>query len=127
MRMLHVGIGASGEGNADLFFQELLGLEKAAPIPLAAGMAERIFAVGRDMAIVNYTAAGIRFEVFIDPLYSAPERSVLHACFEVDDLEALVVRCAALGLEVNRVPKGDRVVTFIRDRDGNLYEVKEGS
>jgi hypothetical protein len=28
-------------------------------------------------------------------------------------------------VEVNRVPKGDRLLTFVKDYDGNLFEIKE--
>ena len=125
MRMLHVGLGASSERNADLFFQELLGLAKAAPVILPAELGRGIFAIDRELFIINYTAEGIRYEVFIDPLYRAPEPTVLHSCLEVDDLAGFLARCGEAGLKVKRTPRGDSSVTFISDLDGNLYEVKE--
>lgn len=125
MRMLHIGLGASSERNADLFFQELLGLAKAAPVQLPAALCRGIFAIDRELTIVNYADEGARFEVFIDPCYRAPQRTVLHSCLEVDDLAGLLARCHGAGLKVNRTPKGDSLVTFICDLDGNSYEVKE--
>jgi hypothetical protein len=32
-----------------------------------------------------------------------------------------------MGVQVIRVPKGDRWLTFIQDFDGNLFEIKAGS
>ena len=125
MRLLHIGLGASSERNADLFFQELLGLAKAAPVQLSADLCRSIFAIDRELFIINYSAEGIRYEVFIDPLYLAPAPTVLHSCFEVDDLAGFLTRCGEAGLKVNRTPRGDSSVTFISDFDGNLYEVKE--
>lgn len=125
MRMLHIGLGASSASNADLFFQKLLGLEKAAPVRLAAGLSRSIFAIDRELKIIHYTAEGIHFEVFIDPLYRAPERTVLHTCLEVGDQAGFLEKCGEAGLKVSRIPKGDSFVSFVSDLDGNSFEVKE--
>jgi hypothetical protein len=43
----------------------------------------------------------------------------------VKNIEEFVNRCEAMQVEVNRVPKGDRLLTFVKDYDGNRFEVKE--
>lgn len=125
MRILHIGVGASSEGNADRFFRDLLGLAKAEPYVLPAGLSRSIFAIERELAVINYSAEGVRCEVFVDPLYRAPAPTVLHSCFEVDDQAGLLERCAAAGLRVSRTPRGDSFVAFVADPDGNLFEIKE--
>ena len=125
MRILHTGLGASSERNADLFFQELLGLVKAAPVSLSAALCRSIFAINRELRVINYKAEGIHFEVFIDPLYRAPEQTILHTCLEVDDQAGFLKKCGETGLKVSRTPKGDSFVSFISDFDGNPYEIKE--
>jgi len=125
MRILHVGLGASCERNADLFFQGLLGLAKAAPVSLAVELCQGIFGINRELKLIHYKAEGIHFEVFIDPLYRAPEQTVLHTCLEVDDQAGFLKKCGAAGLQVSRTPKGDSSVSFVSDFDGNPYEVKE--
>jgi catechol 2,3-dioxygenase-like lactoylglutathione lyase family enzyme len=124
MRILHIGVGASSERNADLFFRELLGLAKTAPVTLAADLCRNIFAIDRELEVIHYQAEGIHFEVFIDASYRAPERTVLHACLEVDDQSGFLEKCSAMGLKISRTPKGDAFVIFISDLDNNLYEVK---
>ncbi len=124
MRMLHIGVGSSSERNADLFFRELLGLAKSEPYHLPAELSRAIFAIDRELTVINYSAEGIRYEAFIDPLYRAPEPTVLHSCLEVDDLAGFLARCGAAGLKVKRTPRRDSFVTFISDFDGNLFEVK---
>ena len=49
---------------------------------------------------------------------------IIHACLKVEDRDAFLARCEALAIEVIRVPKGEALLTFIRDDDGNLYEIK---
>jgi catechol 2,3-dioxygenase-like lactoylglutathione lyase family enzyme len=125
MRILHIGIGASCESNADLFFRKLLGLEKAVPMILSAELCRGIFAIDRDLRVINYKTEGVHIEVFIDPLYRAPEPTVLHSCLEVDDRAGFLERCGEAGLKVSRTPRGDSFVCFVSDLDGNLIEVKE--
>ena len=103
MRILHTAIGASCAGNADLFFSNCWALKRARP--LLSRNCRAIFAIDRELTIINYTAAGVRFEVFIDPSYRAPEQTVLHSCIEVDDQADFLRKCAANGLKVSRTPK----------------------
>jgi catechol 2,3-dioxygenase-like lactoylglutathione lyase family enzyme len=125
MRILHIGLGASSEKNADLFFQGLLGLEKTAPVCLAAELGRGIFAINRELKVINYKGEGIHFEVFIDPLYRPAEQTVIHACLELDDQPGFLKKYSEAGLKVSRTPKGDAFVIFISDRDGNLFEIKQ--
>ena len=45
-------------------------------------------------------------------------------CLEVADLESFLEKCRSLKVDVARIPKGDKILTFIRDFDGNLFELK---
>ena len=47
-----------------------------------------------------------------------------HACLAVDKLEALLQKCRKMGIEIVQIPKGDATITFIKDYDGNLFEIK---
>jgi len=125
MRILHVGFGASCERNADLFFQGLLGLEKSAPVTLSAELCQGIFTVQRELLLIHYNGPGIHLEVFIDPLYRAPEPTVLHTCIEVDDQARFLEQCGAAGLKTSRTPRGDGFVSFVHDFDNNLFEIKQ--
>jgi hypothetical protein len=65
----------------------------------------------------------MQFEVFVGAFPpQAPQ--VNHVCLKVADLEAFLTACREIGAQVIRAPKGDKVVIFIRDLDGNAFEVK---
>jgi hypothetical protein len=34
-------------------------------------------------------------------------------------------KCEKVQVEIIRVPKGESLITFIKDADGNLFEIKE--
>ena len=45
-------------------------------------------------------------------------------CRMIEDCDGFLARCEGHDVEIIRVPKGTSVLTFIRDYDGNLYEIK---
>ena len=123
MRLEHVALTYSSEQNSDRFFQQLLGLKKDAPKALAPSLARDIFDVDTELMMINYRGDGLHFEIFVtgQPLNS--EGRIGHVCLAVEDLNVFLDKCHSLGIEVNRVPKGDRILTFVRD-DGHLFEIK---
>ena len=123
MRLEHVALAYSSEQNSDRFFQQLLGLKKETPKALAPSLARAIFDVDTELMMVNYRGESLHFEVFVTGQTLNSERRIGHVCLAVEDLNAFLDRCHSLGIEVNQVPKGDRILTFVRD-DGHLFEIK---
>jgi catechol 2,3-dioxygenase-like lactoylglutathione lyase family enzyme len=48
-----------------------------------------------------------------------------HVSLGVPDLGSFLNRCRDAGATVIQVPKGHVFLTFVRDADGNLFEIKE--
>ncbi len=135
MNLLHVALACSSEENADKFYRGLLGLEKAGPKVLPSSLALEIFGIESDFTLINYMDESIHFEVFIKSGDASPGMTkkelidgrppIDHVCLAVEDLRLFLEKCSADGISVTRVPKGDTVVTFISDYDGNLFEIKQ--
>jgi len=121
----HVGLVCRSVEKADRFYGEFLGLEKSGPKILPAAPARELFGIDSDIPVLNYAGKGLHFEIFIlegDGPAAAPPA---HVCLETGDLEGFLERCAARGIPVIRARKGESWVTFVRDGDGNLFEVKQ--
>ncbi len=125
MDLLHVALSASSEDRADRFYVGLLGLKKAEPKILAADISRAIFGIDRETMVINYIGGAARFEVFVSPAAPTPIRRVEHTCIAVENLPEFLRKCETLQVEVIRVPKGESLITFIKDADGNQFEVKE--
>ena len=125
MDLIHVGLVSSTEERADRFFRDLLGLEKTRTSHLSRDLVGGLFGVDQDCAIAYYANESMTFEVFFTGWSEPSERRISHTCIEVADLAGLLARCREMGFEVREVPKGDKVVVFIADADGNLFEVKQ--
>jgi len=122
--LVHVALAVSSEDRADGFFARLLGLRKAEPKTVPAEVCRAIFGIGRPLTVINYTGEAAHFEVFLRPAAAPPARRIEHTCIAVENLPEFLRKCHELGVQSIQVPKGESFLTFIKDADGNLFEVK---
>lgn len=120
----HVAVTCSSEKKADRFYKNLLGLEKSGPKILASSLCMAIFRVDSELLMINYLGESVHFEVFITGHAADRKRQIEHICLKVDDLQCFLKKCDDLDIQVSQIPKGDRILIFIRDYDGNLFEIK---
>ena len=126
MLLKHVGLTCSIEDNADKFYRDLLGLNKSEPKILPADLSNAIFNIDRQLQIINYMNENLQFEIFITGERRNGFESIDHQCLEVDDLSIFIEKCRKMGVALSQIPKGDKTLTFIKDFDGNLFEIKGG-
>ncbi len=124
-RLVHDAIAVSSRRRADELFGELLGMEVVKTFEVGEDLARALFGRAARLDVVVYDGITGAVEVFIDPAMRPRDGQWDHLCLAVRDVAGWLRRAAARGMEVRRFPKGDREIVFVRDRDGNLYEIKE--
>lgn len=124
MRLHHVAVACSSQENAERFYGGVLGLGKTKESLLSEALAERIFHIAEKCQIIFYANETLSVEVFVpsSPVRTAP--SFAHLCLEVESRDEFIGRCREMGLAVNLIPKGESQLIFVRDYDGNLFEIK---
>jgi catechol 2,3-dioxygenase-like lactoylglutathione lyase family enzyme len=125
MLLRHVGLICSSEENSDKFYQDLLGLNKSEPKTLPSDLSKAIFNLDAELPIINYMDRNVYFEIFITSENKRNNLNIEHLCLEVDDLTGFIDKCRSLNVEITQIPKGDKTLTFIKDFDGNLFEIKD--
>jgi len=65
------------------------------------------------------------FEIFIDAHKTYDDKRIEHICLEFEDLGAFLTKCQQMAVKILKIPREDAVLTFIRDFDGNLFELKK--
>jgi catechol 2,3-dioxygenase-like lactoylglutathione lyase family enzyme len=125
MQFKHVALVSSSEEKSDRFYMNLLGLKKVNSKTIPSTLSKRIFNLDAELKIINYSNDNIHFEIFIDDKKRSKTNRIDHVCIQVDDLESFLEKCRAMALEILQVPKGDAFITFIKDDDGNLFEIKQ--
>ena len=125
MLLKHVALTCSSEINSDRLCKHLLGLKKEVPKTLDSALAKAIFNVDTELLMINYRGENIHFEIFITGQPVKRDDPIGHVCLEVKNLTAFLNKGRHLQMEIIQVPKGDRTLTFLRDDDGHLFEIKE--
>jgi catechol 2,3-dioxygenase-like lactoylglutathione lyase family enzyme len=125
MKLNHVALICRSEQSADDFYEAVLGLKKTKAFVLSSDLTHRIFGIEREYRVLVYGNDKFTAEIFVSERPAELGTGLEHICLEVKDREEFVERCKAKGVEVNRVPKGDAMLTFVKDYDGNLFEIKE--
>ena len=124
MLLKHVAIACRSEEQSDRFYGGLLGLEKIRSKTLPNALAKQIFDVDSSYKIIDYGNGTLNFEIFIGNPTRSGNGIVEHICLEVDDLDAFLEKYRDMDVKLIRVPKGESVLTFIHDFDGNVFEIK---
>lgn len=125
MDLLHVALTSSSEERADGFYVGLLGLRKAEPKILPAEIVRALFGINRELTVINYIGDLAHFEVFVCGAAPTPARRIEHACIAVENLPEFLRKCEDFQVKIIRVPKGKSQLTFIKNVNGNLFEIKE--
>ena len=125
MTTIHVGLVCGSEENADKFYRDLLGMKRAEPKVLPQKLSGAIFNIDADLKIINYIGEAAHFEIFIHRREARQDRPIAHVCLEVTNVADLLKRGRALNVKTLQVPKGDMLLSFMYDFDGNLFELKE--
>jgi len=125
MKLHHVAVVCSSQENADRFYEGVLGLQKIKTSPLSEELSGQIFDIAQKCQIILYANETFAVEVFVPA--SPPEKRVpfVHLCLEVENREKFIGKCQEMALPVNQITKGDSLLIFVQDFDGNLFEIKK--
>ncbi|MBW1780942.1 MAG: hypothetical protein JRL30_09410 [Deltaproteobacteria bacterium] len=124
MKLHHAALVCSSQKNADRFYEGILKLKKIKTMPLKHDLTQKIFGLDVSCLLILYGNEDIAIEVFVTDQVPSQETSLTHLCLKMEDREAFLAACRSVGLAVNIVPRGESELCFVRDFDGNLFEIK---
>ena len=124
MILRHIALTCSSEEKSDKFYKSLLGLQKLEPKTIPPALSKALFDINSELKIINYCNDYLHFEIFFTSHNNGSIRRIEHVCLEVDNLAAFLEKCQALQVKIVQVPREDKLITFISDDDGNLFEIK---
>ena len=125
MRFRHIALTCSSEETADRFYRDLLGLKKTETKTLPAELSRAIFNLDAQIKIINYLEENVHFEIFITGRIDKSSIQIAHTCLEIDNQTGFIEKSEKMGVDISQIPKEDAMLTFIRDFDGNLFEIKQ--
>jgi len=125
IQYIHTGITSSCIENADRFFSGILGMTKSEPKETPAPVCNTLFGIQEAITRVNYTGEQCQFEVFIRRTDKTDIPVIAHTCIAVPDLKIFLDTCRTGNIEIKEFNTGAKNITFIKDYDGNLYELQQ--
>jgi catechol 2,3-dioxygenase-like lactoylglutathione lyase family enzyme len=124
MILNHAALVNSSEKNAETFYKKILGMEKTKDFIVQRGLSHQVFDIDNELQVVVYECKNVRIEIFLIENMQLKKKPVSHLGFEIEDREELVRRALEQGAEVTKIPRENGYFLFIRDFDGNLFEIK---
>ena len=121
----HICIEVSSKKNCRVIFEEVLGLKPAYSFEIEKEFMARMFDVHNPCEAVVYQAGDTKIEVFIRPEMEKLGKRTTHLCLIMPDRERVLKSAEESGLTILHHPREGRPLYYIRDHDGNLYEIKE--
>lgn len=121
--LVHCGITVSSLENAREVFEDIFDLPVAWSFDVTPDVMAALFGISTDAHVRVYDLGNTRLEVFVIRDMPSPGR-VQHLCMEFEDREPVIRRSKDSGFDVIRYSRADGDVVFVRDRDANLYELK---
>ena len=118
----HTALEFQDKNKADIFFNEILKLQKIKEFDLNKDLSQKIFDINKDVKAVVYGDEDCCFEIFITD--KQKNKSFEHTCLEIKDKEGFYNRLKKHNLKPFFVMKNDKKLIFVKDFSDNLYEIK---
>ncbi len=106
------------------FYMAILGMKFMRQFTLSAELTQQIFGIPDEIEVQVVGNENITLELFIWP--QVVPGSFEHICLTVPHRENLIKKAALAGYPVTRILRDQGDLLFVRDKSGNLYEIKEG-
>lgn len=122
--LVHCGITVSSLDNAREVFEGIFHLPVAWSFDVGPDVMSALFGIRTAAHVRVYDLGNTRLEVFVIQDMPPPGR-IQHLCLEFEDREPVIRRSEDSGFDVFRYSRPGGDVVFVRDRDANLYELKD--
>ncbi len=122
MKLEHIAITVGNPEEIDDFYCEILGMNRVRDFTLKRDVALELFGLDEQIEVSFLEKDGIKLEIFVTSSFDQPR--VDHICISVPDRELLVEAAFAKGYEVVRIKRTEFDLVFLKDRSGNLFEMR---
>ena len=123
-RIDHIAVWNSCEKNAYVFYRDILGFEYLYEFHATKRVVEDIFELNEPMNVVVFGNEETKIEVFINDIKSLSQHPINHICFDVENVEDVMEKVEKMNLPRRIIKRNEHNIIFIKDFDGNLFEIK---
>jgi len=123
MKLQHIGLTISDKSEVKNFYQDLFGMTEVKNFILNKELSNKIFNVSEDTPAFFMQKDDLFIELFINN--NKMEAIYNHICISIKDRGLLVEKAKSRNIECIIVEREFSDLVFIKDRSGNIFEIKE--
>jgi catechol 2,3-dioxygenase-like lactoylglutathione lyase family enzyme len=123
MKLEHIALSISDHKEIERFYKKVLGMKQIKNFVLKRELTASIFEIDEEIDVFLLQKDNLIFEIFITTVFS--RQTFNHICFSINNRERFVNKIIKSGYKVLRVEREFFDLIFIRDQDGNIFEIKE--
>ncbi len=123
MKLEHVALTIVDQADIESFYQDILGTSVISNFVLEKDLARQIFEINRDTPVFLLKSDDLLLELFISP--ERNQQDFKHICISIENRKELVEKAIQDGYECIQLRRKKSELIFIKDRSGNIFEIKE--
>lgn len=125
MVLEHIALVCKSENEIEDFYRDILGFEIARCFELNKKLSSEIFNVDKDVKVYLLKKDDIFIEAFINPAQDKINHDFRHICISLEDREEIINRLLEKKYNVLRIKRDKSDLVFMKDKSGNIFEVKQ--
>lgn len=123
MKLEHIALSVSDYKEIEKFYTNILGMKQIKNFVLRKELADNIFDINEEITVFLLQNDELIFEIFITTGYR--KKAFDHICISIKNREKFIDKVLLNGYNVIRIEREIFDLIFIKDKDGNIFEIKE--
>jgi len=123
MKLAHIALSVSDHKEIEKFYTNVLGMKQIKNFVLRKELAANIFEINEEITVFLLQKDKVIFEIFITTEYR--KQAFDHVCISIKNREEFINKVLLNGYKVIRIERELFDLIFIKDKDGNIFEIKE--
>jgi len=119
----HIGITIKDKAEVENFYKNILGFELIKIFTISAFLSENIFNIEKDIEVALVDNKDFTIELFISKIDN--KQNYEHICIMVENREQIIKKAQENRYPCIMIEREPFDIVFIRDKTGNLFEIKE--
>jgi len=123
MNFEHIALNIVDLKEIESFYCKILGMSEIRHFVLDKNLAGEIFGIEKDTTVFQLQKNEILLEVFLIP--ERFENGFSHLCISISDREEIANKADQNGYSCIRLKRDNSDMIFIKDKSGNIFELKQ--
>ena len=123
MKLEHIALSVSDNKEIEKFYTNVLGMKQIKNFVLRKDLAANIFGINEEINVFLLQRNKVVFEIFITTEYR--KQAFDHVCISIKNREEFINKVLLNGYKVIRIEREIFDLIFVKDKDGNIFEIKE--